>query len=332
MKGGFPMKKLLCALTLLLAMTIACAALADGPTAASFDNVAYVNNPNPADRLNLRTKPSTSAVSLGKYYNGTSVTLLGDAGNGYWHVRIDPLEGYMDAAYLTRNIDDVTFAMPTLIVSDPGGAAVRSQPSQTAKVLYTCGYNSSVFNVLSVRADGWLHIAGPGEHGFIRADQLTPQLSYHQTPSGAPVANSAFVNNPDPTDRLHLRAEPRASAVSLGKYYNGVEVLVLGDTGNGYWHVRVNSLEGYMDAAYLSRQNVEYAQMPEVTVRNPGGTGANVRNAPSASAGYAYTASNGESLTVLGVRADGWLHVQYYGVIGFVRGELVTPEVTYEKR
>lgn len=43
---------------------------------------ATVNNPNPADRLNLRAKPSTTSTSLGKYYSGTVVDIL--ANEGAW--------------------------------------------------------------------------------------------------------------------------------------------------------------------------------------------------------------------------------------------------------
>ena len=77
------MKKLLCALLLLSLLLTCCAALADGGALAP-GSIAYVNNPNPTDRLNLRTKPSAQSVSLGKYYNGTWVTVLGVSGSCPW--------------------------------------------------------------------------------------------------------------------------------------------------------------------------------------------------------------------------------------------------------
>ncbi len=42
----------------------------------------------------------------------------------------------------------------------------------------------------------------------------------------------AIVNNPDPADRLHLRASPSRSAKSLGKFYNGTPVRVLEEQGD----------------------------------------------------------------------------------------------------
>ena len=42
----------------------------------------------------------------------------------------------------------------------------------------------------------------------------------------------AVVNNPDPADRLHLRAEASKSSRSLGKFYNGTPVKVLRSSGS----------------------------------------------------------------------------------------------------
>ena len=93
------MKKLLGALLALALLLSLGAALADG-RALTPGSIAYVNNPNPADRLNLRTGPGTRFASLGKYYNGTWVTVLDVTGDGWAHVRTDVIEGYVRAEYL----------------------------------------------------------------------------------------------------------------------------------------------------------------------------------------------------------------------------------------
>lgn len=322
------MKKLLGALLALALLLSLGAALADG-RALTPGSIAYVNNPNPADRLNLRTGPGTRFASLGKYYNGTWVTVLDVTGDGWAHVRIDPLEGYMDAAYLTADAAQVGGQLPTVFVynDERRSAALHSRPSGSSAVLTVYPYGSAVYNVLSVRADGWRHVYDSAYgYGFVFADVLTPKLDYHKSGS-----NYAYVRNPDSTDRLHLRAAPDSGAASLGKYYNGVRVLVLDDAGGGWQHVLVGSVEGYMRSTYLSASPVASAQ-PVVTVYNTRGTGANVRSGPSTSAASLRLAYNGETLTVLAVREDGWLHVNAQGTEGFVRGELVTPAVTWEKR
>ena len=325
------MKKLLAALLTLLFILTACAALAGG---ASYTPgmTLYVNNPDPTDRLNLRTEPSRDAHSIGKYYSGVSVELLDAPQNGWAHVRIAPYEGYMDMAYLTPGLgeNEVKFAMPCLVVSSAQGATLRSQPTPAAEALYTYGQGSQVFNVMGVLSNGWIHVHFyAGENGFLPADALTPQLTFDKTETAVPAGYSAYVNNPDPTDRLNLRAAPGANADSLGKYYNGVEVLVLGDAGNGYWHVQVNSTKtaSYMDSAYLTTAHMDASLRPTAKVRNPNATLTNIRSAPSYTAEVLYTAENGEGMAVMGVTPDGWLHVQVEGIFGYIRSSLVTPEV-----
>lgn len=330
------MKKLLAALLALAIILTACTALADG-TSYTPGMTLYVNNPDPTDRLNLRTEPGRDAHSIGKYYSGVSVELLDVPQNGWAHVRIDPYEGYMDMAYLTPGPgeNEVTFAMPCLIVESAQGATLRSEPTPSARALYRFEKGSFVYNVLGVLSNGWIHVHYyAGENGFLPADALTPRLSFDKAETTVPAGYSAYVNNPDPTDRLNLRAAPSANADSLGKYYNGVEVLVLGDAGNGYWHVQVNCTKtaGYMDAAYLTTAYMDAALRPTAKVRNPNAAITNIRSAPSHTAQVLYTAENGEGMAVMGVTPDGWLHVQTEGIFGYIRSALVTPAYSFEKK
>lgn len=61
----------------------------------------------------------------------------------------------------------------------------------------------------------------------------------------------AKVNNPSPNDRLHLRAQPRRGAASLGKFYNGTPVKVL-ETKGDWARVQIAHLHGWMMADYLA--------------------------------------------------------------------------------
>lgn len=64
----------------------------------------------------------------------------------------------------------------------------------------------------------------------------------------------AAVNNPDPKDRLHLRARPDKESASLGKFYNGTPVRVL-QRKAGWAEVSVGgngSFTGWMMEKYLA--------------------------------------------------------------------------------
>ena len=94
--------------------------------------------------------------------------------------------------------------------------------------------------------------------------------SYAQAVQQLDNTNWAVVNNPKPTDRLHLRTEPDRKSVSLGKFYNRTPVYV--DEIRGEWaHVTIGrNLSGWMMTDYLAfgedADKVECA-FPQLEVR-----------------------------------------------------------------
>lgn len=61
----------------------------------------------------------------------------------------------------------------------------------------------------------------------------------------------AVVHNPDPADRLHLRANPDRGAKSLGKYYNGTPLRILESKGD-WVRVDIFGVSGWMMKQYLA--------------------------------------------------------------------------------
>ena len=95
--------------------------------------LAVVCNPDPNDRLHLRTKPSREAASLGKFWNGTPVRVL-DERDGWCRVEIGTdgrLIGWMMKKYLVTGsrMDQVTprFSQQTL----------RGDKAETETHIYT---------------------------------------------------------------------------------------------------------------------------------------------------------------------------------------------------
>ena len=76
--------------------------------------------------------------------------------------------------------------------------------------------------------------------------------SYAQAVQQLDNTRWAVVNNPKPTDRLHLREQPDRKSVSLGKFYNRTPVYV--DEIRGEWaHVSIGrDLSGWMMTDYLA--------------------------------------------------------------------------------
>ena len=70
--------------------------------ASAENDVLYVANPKPEDRLHLRKEANTSSGSLGKYYNGVQVEALEFRKDGWVRVKLDDTMGYMRSEYLRR--------------------------------------------------------------------------------------------------------------------------------------------------------------------------------------------------------------------------------------
>lgn len=96
-------------------------------------DLAVVCNPDPNDRLHLRTKPSREADSLGKFWNGTPVRVLGER-NGWCQVEIGTdgrLTGWMLKKYLVtgEKMDQVTPCFSQQIL--------REDEAETKTPIYT---------------------------------------------------------------------------------------------------------------------------------------------------------------------------------------------------
>ena len=76
--------------------------------------------------------------------------------------------------------------------------------------------------------------------------------TYEEAVQHLDCTNWALVNNPNPTERLHLREKPDRKSVSLGKFYNRTPVYV--DEIRGEWaHVTIGcDLSGWMLMDYLA--------------------------------------------------------------------------------
>ena len=90
--------------------------LEEAITALDQSNWALVNNPNPNDRLHLRTKPDRSSESLGKFYNRTPIFVTGSKDE--WSsvlIGNEGMEGWVMTKYLTfgKEMDGVKSAFPS---------------------------------------------------------------------------------------------------------------------------------------------------------------------------------------------------------------------------
>ena len=141
---------------------------------ASFvtDGWATPNNPNPEDRLHLRTEGNRGAASLGKYYNGTPVQVI-TRGDEWTKVDICGVQGYMMTKYLAFGEDMASVA----------GAAPAMQLRTAQTRLYASPQEDAAYEivtldplVIGLLGEAWYHVWYPdtGLSGWIRQDDLWP--------------------------------------------------------------------------------------------------------------------------------------------------------------
>lgn len=259
------MKKIVsfvCVLCLLMTLSVCVQAM----------EIAMVNNPDPTDRLNLRTKPSEEAITLGKYYNGV-VVFVYSVKNGWAKVDIQGREGYMKDEYLAYGVYDgneyrplgaysgaiyaQSSAVPTMRVNAKT-LNLRKDTSAQSAIIATYPYGTEV-QVIGA-GTVWHHVLAPSENGgnfvgYMKAEYLDGDVSFHKAEKKA--AEYAVVANPDVNDRLNLRTKPSESSVSLGKFYNWTQVRVIEKRADGWCEVEIGEegsgvAKGYMKTEYLA--------------------------------------------------------------------------------
>lgn len=190
------------------------------------------------------------------------------------------------------------------------------------------GSNTDV-QVLALYGD-WCYISFGTAQG-LRYGYL-PLSCFDVAPAAAPTpapattyaaGTLAWVQNLDSGYRLNLRQEPRILAKSEGKYFTGTPVTLTGMVDNGFAQVLVaGTALGWMDLRYLTMDAQSFVpELPVVTVK---GTSAALRSGPGTSYPKLTRGERGTQLTVLGVRSDGWYHVQLGDVIGYVSESLLS--------
>lgn len=233
--------------------------------------------------LNLRETASTSARVLTQLASGAQVTVLW-RGDTWSQVSVNGLTGYLLNSYLSfgggSSSGTVTTpdANATIRTKNGGRLNLRAWASNDSQVLGSYASGTRV-RVLTHGAS-WCKVQVGGTVGYMSSAYLV----FDGGTSGGSSSEktySAVVNNPKATQVLNLREAPSTSSRSLGQYYNGTAVTVLG-MGTQWLRVRVGGVEGYMMTRYVKVNSA--SATPHKTVTNASSSYVNLREGP----GYDY--------------------------------------------
>lgn len=209
---------------------------------------------NPGSGATLRSGPGSTYDRLGWYTHESLVTVLGIRADGWYHVSVDSLTGYIsegllsgafpysygtdsDNPALTDHMADDSTVYYINTRSSGGQLNLRKSASTTAKSLGLF-YTGTPLTVLSYTRTGWAYVRIGCTEGYIDADYLasTAPTRYGET---------RIIRNNHATG-LNLRSLPSTGGEMLDFAPNYSYVTVLGDLSDGWCYVEYNGTQGYM--------------------------------------------------------------------------------------
>ena len=255
-------------------------------------------------------KPDGSRVLVGCTYNG-------ETPDGWVLTTSAPLPA--DTVYGYENCSDSLCIGERLLVN----IAPQADGSWGVDFVESLGEWGFYYLGSDWIATEWLHpqriVFGAHPWSDISAiDWLSLPATADEAIAAMDCTGWAVVNNPNPEDRLHLRAEPDKNAASLGKYYNGAPARVLARKGD-WTQVSVFGVEGWMMTRYLAfdeaGKNVANA-FPTMTM--PDDETALFEDKPLGA--VIASLRKGQEVQVLGLIGEAWRHVRVCetGLTGYV--------------
>ena len=138
-----------------------------------------------ASGLNMRADSNTYADVIATLAYGVEVTVIGEAINGFYPVRVGTLSGYVSADYLRFGeaaMQPVVTPVPTaapsygayrVVVESANGLNLRAAPHTGSQVVYVLPYGM-VLSVLGEGENGFLHVQWANYTGYVSREYVTP--------------------------------------------------------------------------------------------------------------------------------------------------------------
>lgn len=271
--------------------------------------------------LNLRTGPSTSDSVLLVIPSGSTVSLTGEAANGFLGVIYNGTAGWASAAFLDtgETTPDPEPVSGAGIATTTSALNLRSGPSTTNSVLRVLPAGATV-TLTGQSMSGFLSVSYDGTTGWAYAAFLDTGGS---EPAPEPDPGDGDVRV---TSALNLRSGPSTSDPVLAVMPAGAWVTLTGERANGFLSVSYNGTEGWAYAAFLDTGETE---PPPPEPGNGSGsatttTALNLRGGPGTSYPILVVIPGGATVETTGDPQSGFYPVAYAGRAGWVSGAYLT--------
>lgn len=326
------------------------------------------------DTILLRSDAGYQFSVLGQLGQGTAVTVIagpiaGDDGNLWYRIKANGRDGYIFAAYLVRG-DQVTASATSttsssvadtstkaVVGTGTDGLRLRDGADLSAAILTVAPEGANLMITGAPRLNGgqaWYPVAYAGVSGWAVADYLgaanaeTTPVATNQQALAIAIGEHVVVSSTGGWN-LRLRTDTSLDAGTIAAAPEGSVLRVMDGplsdaSGNAWYAVSYDGIEGYASAAYLNwtdaalsiRQPVAAAAAPlaiagsgHVEVSNTGGWPLRLRAGGSLDSSTIAAAPEGAVLQVIAAATyddagNAWYQVDYDGLPGYVGAAYLT--------
>lgn len=212
-----------------------------------------------ATSVNLRSYNSTEGRVLGTANEGDTLTIKGNANNGWFMVSKPGLsQAFISADYISIYQTDATCV--------GNNVNVRTSPSPTAAVIGSANYGD-VF-VTSGKNGDWYEINYKGQTGYIHSDYMQGSLLKYLPAVQAPVSSAEVtataVSSTTAQDNiyavvevpsLNMRQDATTESAVLRSLPSGYNLSVSGYKDGWVMVTDDNGTKGYVKAEYINLKN-----------------------------------------------------------------------------
>ncbi len=246
--------------SLLLAIALILS-LAPSVLALQMTEYAFVTADIPTDRLNLRKTASAEADSLGRYYIGTRVRVLGESGE-FTKVEVGEGEGaatgYMLTKFLVPITKDANYHYDIYRAKAKSAGELLNSSTAGGKVIDTFAKWDECI-ILGDVGDDWRHVQMHGLYGYVRTSRLYEKYAY--------IWRAHL--KADASGVVKLYEQQSLSSFVLGQFLTDTAVEITSMTKNGWAHVNIcgtgNRMPGELDGVQFSG----YVQNKYLNINDP---------------------------------------------------------------
>ncbi|MDR0928248.1 MAG: leucine-rich repeat protein [Oscillospiraceae bacterium] len=217
-----------------------------------------VNLPAATDTLPLRAAPDKSARVLDRYQNGTTARLLYVYQGDWCRVMTpDGRTGFFPMDQVVELDDYNVFVLPEWAqAKDHSHFIAYTAPDESQPMIQRFGETHQMRVLYQVGS--WYKLLYDTKPVYVPTrDMIVAVGEARRADDGF---GYAVVTNDNLHDRLHLREEASKGSASLGRFFSGTQVSILGYVNEEWAHVRLlDGRTGYMMRAFLTEIYTEDA-------------------------------------------------------------------------